>query len=361
MDSDVYRRLGERLNQNMVRYPLIEEVLRFLKRIFSEEEAALGAEFPLGAHTARDLAITLGREENELADFLERMADQGLIFVSKNDEGESKYSLVPFVPGLVEFQSMRGTETEEDIETAKILRAMNEAMEALQSEQLKNPEVANKLPAGLRTITVEEELPDSTSIRSYEQVSAIIDREKSFAVGYCHCRHTNKLTGSPCEIEDAPARSCFYFGKVADFMVERDFAKRVTRDECMQILKQCEEAGLVHNVSDIVGSNLVLCNCCGCCCGFLVKTRKYRGLRNVSPSNFKMTVDADSCTGCEECVSRCAVEAISMRDDCAHIDPECCLGCGNCASSCPAESLIMVRESDAEPARIPIELVGLGR
>ena len=71
MESDLYRRLGERLNENMVRYPLIDPVLLFLKRIFNEEQAALGAEFPLGAHTARDLATTLGREENGLKDLLE--------------------------------------------------------------------------------------------------------------------------------------------------------------------------------------------------------------------------------------------------------------------------------------------------
>ena len=361
MDSDLYRRLGERLNENMVRYPLIEPVLVFLKRVFTEEQAALGAEFPLGAHTARDLAVALDREESALADLLETMADRGQIFASTNDEGETEYSLVPFVPGLVEFQSMRGTETEEDVETAKIVRAMNQAVEALQSKYLENPEVARKIPAGLRTIAVEEELPANTAIRSHEQVSKIIDREDSFAVGYCHCRHTNKLTGNPCEIEDAPARSCFYFAKVADYMVERGFAERVTRDQCMQILKECEEAGLVHNVSDIVGSNLVLCNCCGCCCGFLTMMKKHRGLRNVAPSNFKMIVDTDTCTGCEECISRCAVEAISLRDDCAHIDHDYCIGCGNCASICPAESLSMVRESNTEPARIPIDLVGLGR
>jgi Pyruvate/2-oxoacid:ferredoxin oxidoreductase delta subunit len=361
MDSDLYRRLGERLNQNMARFPLIEQVLDFLQRIYTEEQAALGADFPLGAHTAQDLAVTLDRDESALTDLLETMADQGLIFVSRTDEGEAEYSLTPFVPGLLEFQSLRGTETAEDIERAKLVRAMNEAVEALGSEHLKNPELAKKIPAGIRTITVEEELPDDTAIRSFEQVSAIMGREDSFAVGHCHCRHTKKLTGSNCEVEDAPARSCFYFGKVADFMVERDFAERVTRDEGTQILKECAEAGLVHNISDMTGSNLVLCNCCGCCCGFLTKIKKYPGLRNVAPSNFRMTVDSDACTACEECISRCAVEAISMQDDSAHVDQERCLGCGNCASSCPVECLSMIRDSDTEPLTIPLELVGLGR
>ncbi len=360
MSSDVYQKLGERLNKNLAPFPLIDQVITFLKRIYTEEQAALAAEFPMGAHTSKALSEILNRDRKELTDFLETMADQGLIFVSLNDEGEKEYSVVPFIPGLVEFQSMRGTETPEDIETAHIVKEMIEALEKKGSKLYNNPERANMLPSGLRTITVEHELPDSTSIRSYEQVSAIIDRENSFAVGYCHCRHTNKLTGNPCKIENAPERACFYFGKVADYMVDRDFANRINKDECLTILKECEDAGLVHNISDIFGENLVLCNCCGCCCDFLLKMKRYRGLINVTPSNFKVAVDIESCTGCEECVARCQVEAIHIEDDHVSVNHDYCLGCGNCITNCPSGSLSMTRKSDTPPVKIDFKLVGLG-
>ena len=284
MSSDIYYKLGERLNKNKPSFPLIEPVLKFLKSIYTEEQAALAAEIPMGAHTSRALAEIFNRNQKELTDFLEIMADKGLIFVSKNDDGEKEYSVVPFVPGLVEFQSMRGTETPDDIEQAHIVREMMEATEKRASEFYKNPEQANKLPTGLRTIPVEQELPANTSIRSYEQVSAIIELETAIAVGYCHCRHTSKLTGNPCKIENAPERSCFYFGKVADYMIDRGFAERVNKDECLTILKKCEDVGLVHNINDIFGFNHVLCNCCGCCCDFLLKMKRYKRMGIVTIS-----------------------------------------------------------------------------
>jgi hypothetical protein len=56
-----------------------------LKRISTEEQGVLGAEFPLGAHTARDLAAALDREESALAGLLETMAVRGLIFASTTE------------------------------------------------------------------------------------------------------------------------------------------------------------------------------------------------------------------------------------------------------------------------------------
>ena len=38
--------------------------------------------------------------------------------------------------------------------------------------------------------------------------------------------------------------------------------------------KACEEAGLVHNINNYLGRSLVLCNCCSCCCDFLVRMKK---------------------------------------------------------------------------------------
>ena len=72
-----------------------------------------------------------------------------------------------------------------------------DSVEALGSKYFKNPELANKVPAGLRTLTVEEELPDNTAISSYEQVSAIIDRVAYSRSATATAVTPNKLTGSP--------------------------------------------------------------------------------------------------------------------------------------------------------------------
>ena len=99
MSQDVYFRLGERLNHYAVKMLLVEPFLNILREIYDEKEAELGAEFPMGGFTASELAEKLGREEGALTELLERMADKGLIFVTKT-EGVSRYALTPFVPGV---------------------------------------------------------------------------------------------------------------------------------------------------------------------------------------------------------------------------------------------------------------------
>ncbi len=361
MSEDVYVKLGERLNQNAVKMPLIEPVLVFLRDVFTEEQARLGADFPVGAHRLKDLAGQLNREEAELERLLEGMADEGLVFVEETPNRDRLYSLSPFVPGVFEFQSLRGEETEKVKRRLKMLGDVHEGLEALAGDLFRDAELANQTlgPPGLRTLAVEAELPADAQIATWEQITEIIDQEESFAVGACACRQEKKLSGDPCKI-DAPRDACVYFGKVADFMIDRKFARRYSKQEMLELLKTCEEYGLVHNINNFLGDNIVLCNCCGCCCNFLVRMKKYRGLKQVAGSNFLAVVDQETCTGCGDCLDRCQMEAIELEGETARVIEAYCIGCGNCVSRCPTESLSLVRCGEAEPPRKPGEIVGLG-
>ncbi len=105
MEQDVYFQLGERLNQYQVKLLLVEPFLKILREIYTEEEARLGAAFPMGAHTASQLAQVLGREEKTLTELLERMADKGTVFVTRGEDGQKRYALTAFVPGASSFSS----------------------------------------------------------------------------------------------------------------------------------------------------------------------------------------------------------------------------------------------------------------
>ncbi|WP_094226583.1 ATP-binding protein [Methanolobus psychrotolerans] len=53
-------------------------------------------------------------------------------------------------------------------------------------------------------------------------------------------------------------------------------------------------------------------------------------------------VDKNACTGCEQCVNSCPVEAISMTDeDVAVVDPDACVDCGDCVDVCPVEAITL--------------------
>ena len=46
-------------------------------------------------------------------------------------------------------------------------------------------------------------------------------------------------------------------------------------------------------------------------------------------------VDKEKCTGCEDCVESCPVEAIKVEDNLAGVDEDACIDCGACESECP--------------------------
>ena len=55
-------------------------------------------------------------------------------------------------------------------------------------------------------------------------------------------------------------------------------------------------------------------------------------------SNYLSQVDEDTCTGCEDCLDRCQMDAISMVDVIAQIDASRCVGCGVCVPTCDSDS-----------------------
>ncbi len=362
MNEDIYVKLCERLNKNVVKRPPIVSVLNLLRELFTEEQAKLAAEMPLGAHTLKRLAEQLNRDEAQLENMLETMADEGIMFVAKRENNEKEYSVPPFAPGIFELQYLKGEETEKARKRFHLIAETHKELSAMADDLFKDVEAANKKMGspGLRTLAVEEELPSNTEIATWEKISEIMDQEDSFAVGTCTCRHEAKFEGDPCKIDGVPMEACVYFGKVADYIVDRKFGKRYSKEELLDLLKTCEKHGLIHTINNFLGDNIVLCNCCGCCCQIMKPMLKHRGLNRIGGSNFAAVVDPETCTGCEECVDLCQVEAIEMEDDKAKINPDYCIGCGNCVSQCPSGSLSLVRCSDYKPPKQREDVVGFG-
>ena len=362
MDEAIYVKLGERLNRNPVKLPLVKSVLALLRELFTEEQAALAAEMPLGAHTLKSLAGQLNRHETELEKLLETMADKGVIFVAKTETNEKVYSVPPYAPGIFELQFLKGEETEEAKKRARLVTDIHEELGDMAAELYKDVEQANKILGrpGLRTLAVEEELPGNAEIATWEQISKIMEQEESFAVGTCTCRLEAKFNGHPCKIDGVPMEACVYFGKVADYIVERKFGKRYSREELLDLLKTCEKHGLMHNINNFLGDNIVFCNCCGCCCTILKPMVEHRGLRRIAGSNFASVVDTKSCTACGACVDICQVGAIEMEDDTVKITQEYCMGCGNCVAQCPSGSLSLVRSAEYKPPTQHEDIVGFG-
>lgn len=362
MSNEIYVRLTERLNQFDNKVPPVNAFYQMLEMAFTQEEAQTAALFPQGSLTIGQLAAYYKKEEGQLSPLIETMADKGHIFVLKGDNGDKIYEMQPWFPGVIEFSILRFKDNPEKIqrwmaleqqmykEADELVQGLAPDMEALKS-MLPKPQV--------RTVVIDEDITADKKVYSYESLLEIVEKEESFGAMPCCCRETADRRNDPCKHTEIPKYSCLNFGHVADYVVERGFGIRITKDECKAIIKTFAEAGVVFNSNNFTEGVQYVCGCCGCCCGILRRVKEVGNLNMVEPSNFICAVDNETCIGCAECVDRCPVEAISLADEIANVDPDKCLGCGACISICPEESLSLQRRSEHKP-EIGDRIFGLG-
>ncbi|MCB2193610.1 MAG: 4Fe-4S binding protein [Deltaproteobacteria bacterium] len=200
-----------------------------------------------------------------------------------------------------------------------------------------------------RVIPVGVSIEARTSILDFDSVAAMIEKARSLAVTKCTCR----LSMHNCE---RPLEVCLQVDGAADYNLARGTGRALSREEAMDILKQAEEAGLVHVTLNRHEGNNFICNCCPCCCQTMPVLIE-GGIRVVDPSRFVAVVDQQACTACGTCLDRCYFSAITLEDQegaVAEVDPERCMGCGLCLVTCPGEALSLGE------ARRPSFIPGVG-
>lgn len=367
MSDPVYVQLSERLNQFESKAAPIETFFRILEEIFTKEEAGIAAVFPDGALTAPQLAEHYKKDVAQMTSVLEKMADKGQVFVTRTEQGGKKYELCPWMPGVIELTIIRRMDDPKSKTLLDLLEQFRvEAIALTQSLAATEPFVNDPemlkavLPEpAIRVLPVGESLPGGQTVYPYERVMEMIDREESFAAARCCCRHAAASRGEPCRVEGVPEYSCLSFGAIADYSVERGFAKRITREQCREIIRICAEKGLVHNSNNFIEGMQFICNCCPCCCMFIRVLKDIGNLKIIDASNFLPALDQELCTGCEGCLDICPTKAITLQDDIASIDQKLCIGCGNCVAACPTGALALNRVSEKKP-EIGDRKIGLG-
>ncbi len=270
------------------------------------------------------------------------MADKGCV-LHLDRKGEARYSLLPLVPGMFEFQFMKAEKTPEK-------KRLAELFDAYYRSGWGKATFGHK-QSFARVIPIEKEIPASGEVLPYERVSELIGSATALALSNCYCRHEAELLGKSC---GKPKEVCMVFGVFAEFAVARGFAKKATKEEMLKTLDACEEAGLVH-ISDNVEEKInFICNCCGCCCGILGSITKLNLKHGVAPSRYIVENDESACIGCGDCEDRCEIGAIKVdeEDEIARLSGDKgCIGCGLCVTTCPANSLKMVVREDWQPPK----------
>lgn len=184
----------------------------------------------------------------------------------------------------------------------------------------------------------------------YERASALLNEAKSIGVRKCICKTQKRLIGEPCK---HPEEVCMIFAPVEGVFTNDPLTRVVTKEEALKILREAEEAGLIHSSANIREGHMILCNCCTCCCG-IMRGISQLGIENsIAKSDFNVSVDHEKCTGCETCVERCQFNATSITDDVSHVDHKRCVGCGQCVMTCPSGARTLVRKPEDQITSTP--------
>jgi len=342
MGPEVYRKLSDTMARRGGRYPGkdIPEFYEMVRELFTEEEAAVSNAMPRGPNPAAAIATEMGKTEEDVVPILEAMANKGLCTAGEF-QGVRFYGGPPFVPGIFEFQFMRGTSTERDKKLARLIHKYKEAFDSAQ------PPPTATFPTE-RVIPVDRVIRAPNAVHTYHQVASYIEKYDPLSVSACFCRHQAKLINEADRC-GKPDDVCMQFGMGARFVIERGLGRKVSKGEAMDILSRAEEAGLVHatiNRQDID----FLCNCCACHC-MILKTALSQPKPGLSlNSGFMPVRNPDLCKDCQTCIDACPTSALTVgADDVPELNLDRCIGCGVCAAGCPGEA-IALKERPGVPA-----------
>ncbi len=325
--TELARRIG--LGQSQ-RIPML------FKMIANADEADLLLVLPADPPTA---AAKLGRSEHEVRSMLDTLFIKGLVFPSRKTDPPT-YRMGR---DLVQFHDA----------TILWLDAPKEFLDLWQEfMETEWPDVAKAfgriLPRPFtRVIPVGITVPARTHILAFEDVREIVEKARKLAVTKCTCR----LTAHKC---DKKLEACLQVNNAAEYSLSRGTGRELSKQEALELLRECEEQGLIHVVMNKQDVDHFICNCCACCCQTMPILIQH-GVRVVEPSRFAARVDPELCEVCETCLDRCFFSAITMENgETARVNEEKCLGCGLCQVTCPtgAISMVEVRQTDYVPQKL---------
>ena len=365
MAEKLKRAAGVICKQGMVQFQLSQTAINIVNAAVGENEEELDLIFAFRlqpSQTMDQLVASSGFAAEKIEPLTASLARKGLIFNQPNSAGVMVYRILPLMlVGLMEYRFMvELTGSPEEKRLAELFeKLLAELRDQIQSNYDTLSPLFNHAPAVDRTVParVAEDgrpikiIPIGKTLAVGEEVvvpsqtvEEIINKFDDIAVGYCFCRQRRSLLGDPCRTA-APTLNCFTFGKSARHTAAQGFAKKVTKQQALEIMQTAEKAGLIHKAfhpgSRESSPETSICNCCKDCCDTLELWRN--GTLPLINSTFYLSViDPQLCTGCGICVERCPTDAISLTEaGWAQRDENACLGCGVCSRFCPEEAIAL--------------------
>ena len=375
-EQEVYERFMDWLRQTWWGLPEANELMPLMKARYTPEEAALLTGIPFSGKSLEELAEIKQMDPTGLGHKLDALARKGIVF--RTVRGDT----VRYRPNDSLFTFLRSSfwHGHTDEVTKAIAPLVNQYYYHGFFDQYELTHLK-----GLRALPIQEVIEDTRQVLPYEEVAKVLDSMSYFAVSICPCKHRKNIDpNSPnCEY---PTEVCLHFDQLGHYVVENGLGREITRQETKEILRQCAEVGLVHGVDNWQEGVTTICNCDPCCCIWFEAFHKLKHSMSMSPSNYRVRTNPESCIGCGLCVKRCHMEALRLEDypeakgritkvatekggvkelknksgKVSVLNPDLCIGCGVCAYKCSTGSLVLERREVIEhPPKNVGEYTGL--
>lgn len=260
--------------------------------------------------TLKQMAQITRMEEKHLEELLEQMAWSGVLEYNwENPEHEKQYVLPMFVPGNAEFSNMNLTLLREHPELGRFF----ERMSRLPLEKITPMVPPGGAGIGMHVIPVEKSIEMENESISLEHISYWLDKyEGKYAASPCSCRYSRQTYDEGCA--DDPEGWCVAVGDMADYVVETNKGGRyIGKEEALEIFRQAEENGFVHQITNIDGENKIfaICNCNINVC-YALRTSQLFNTPNMSASAYRARVKKENCVACGRCVEYCPAGAVKL-------------------------------------------------
>ena len=260
--------------------------------------------------TLADMVKLTGMEAEKLEPLLEEMSYRGILEYNwENPTHTKQYVLPMFVPGSAEFTNMNAAILAEHPEMGRFF----ERMSRLPLEAVTPMVPPGGAGIGMHVIPVEKAIEAENTSIDLEHISHWLDKyDGKYAASPCSCRRSRMTFDEGCA--DDPEGWCVAVGDMADYVVETGKGGRyITREEALEIFRQGEENGFVHQITNIDGKDKIfaICNCNVNVC-YALRTSQLFNTPNLSRSAYVARVEKADCVACGKCVESCPAGAVKL-------------------------------------------------
>lgn len=282
-----------------------------LAGVLTDEEALLALK--LGVRKPKTLSEIVkisGLEEKKCEALLEEMSRKGLLEYNwENVAHEKQYVLPMYVPGCAEFFNMNAKILESNPEMGTFF----EHMSRLPLEKITPFVPEGGAGIGMHVIPVEKAIEMENESVDLEHISYWLSKyEGKYAASPCSCRRSRLTHDEGCA--DDPEGWCVAVGDMADYVVETQKDGRyISKEEALEIFRQAEENGFVHQITNIDGKDKIfaICNCNVNVC-YALRTSQLFNTPNMSRSAYIAKVEKQNCVACGKCVEACPAGAVKL-------------------------------------------------